>query len=270
MITAHPFYRITERNCLLWNRGSQAKNQENNMIKSHPKLSALATLLMLASILTACVSQSIPQVGTPPDTPDQGRLEAAPIITLPEPDLQGSVSLEQTLVNRRSVRLFQDSPLTDAQIGQLLWAAQGITHPSGLRTAPSAGALYPLEIYAVTQDGLYHYRPHTHSLEKLLDHDPRPALHQAALRQNPILEAPMVIVISAVFERTAQKYGDARTPQYAYLEAGHVAQNILLQAVALDLGAVPIGAFYEDQVSKALSLPSDQTPLYLIPVGYPE
>jgi len=197
-------------------------------------------------------------------------MEHLQTITLPEPGLIGTVTLEETLQLRRSVRQFQDTPLTDAQIGQLLWAAQGITHPSGLRTAPSAGALYPLEFYAATQDGLFHYRPHSHSLERVLEDDPRPALHQAALRQNAVLEAPLVIVISAVFERTAQKYGDARTPQYVYLEAGHAAQNILLQAVALELGAVPIGAFYEDQIIQALSLPADQVPLYLIPVGQPK
>jgi nitroreductase len=90
------------------------------------------------------------------------------------------------------------------------------------------------------------------------------------LRQNAVLEAPLVILINAVFERTAQKYGEARTPQYAYLEAGHAAQIILLQAVALDLGAVPIGAFHEEQIIDALSLPFDQVVLYLIPVGKPK
>ena len=147
---------------------------------------------------------------------------------------------------------------------------QGITHPFGLRTAPSAGALYPLEIYAATQDGLFHYQPVSHILERVLDHDPRPSLCQAALRQNAVLEDPLVIVISAAFERTAQKDSAARTPQYVYLETGHAAQNILLQAIALDLGAVPIGAFHEDQISEALALPPDQTLLYLIPIGDPE
>jgi SagB-type dehydrogenase family enzyme len=228
------------------------------------------TILIVAAIISACTIQGLPAA---PDLEVEQVIisrDLPLILQLPEPNLQGGLSLEETLAERRSVRQFLNKPLTDAQIGQLLWAAQGITHPSGLRTAPSAGALYPLEIYAATQDGLFLYHPHTHSLEKLLEHDPRPALHQAALRQNPVLEAPVVIVISAVFERTAQKYGDARTPQYIYLEAGHAAQNILLQAVALNLGAVPIGAFYEDQISKALVLPPDQLPLYLIPVGYPE
>jgi SagB-type dehydrogenase family enzyme len=227
-------------------------------------------IIILAMILNACTALPTFPTSDPSNQDDLEPAEIIKIIPLPQPDLIGAMSLEETLMKRRSVRQFKDTPLTDFQIGQLLWAAQGITHPSGLRTAPSAGALYPLEIYAATQDGLFHYQPQTHSLERVLDHDPRPSLYQAALRQNAVLEAPLVIVISAVFERTAQKYGEARTPQYVYLEAGHAAQNILLQAVALDLGAVPIGAFHEDQISQALALIPDQTPLYLIPIGHPE
>lgn len=240
------------------------------MLPNKFTFSSNVLVILLTVVLSACTAfPTSPTSG--PSTQDD--LEPAVMINtipLPPPDLIGVMPLEEALSNRRSTRGFQDTPLTDAHIGQLLWAAQGITHPSGLRTAPSAGALYPLEIYAATQDGLFHYRPHTHSLEKLLEHDPRPALYQAALRQNSVLEAPLVILISAVFERTAQKYGEARTPQYVYLEAGHAAQNILLQAVALDLDAVPIGAFHEDQISQALALPPNQTLLYLIPVGHPE
>lgn len=234
------------------------------------KCPLLLIVLILATLLTACARPESPDLPEPltqvlTDTHLQTDLQ---IIPLPEPDRHGTMTLEQTLLKRRSVRQFQDTPLTDAQIGQLLWAAQGITHPDGLRTAPSAGALYPLEVYAATQNGLFRYQPDDHSLERVLDHDPRPDLHQAALHQDPVLNAPLVIVINAVFARTAQRYGDARTPQYVYLEAGHAAQNILLQAVAMELGAVPIGAFYEDQIIEALSLPPEQTPLYLIPVGY--
>jgi SagB-type dehydrogenase family enzyme len=240
------------------------------MLPNKFTFSSNVLVILLAVVLSACTAFPTSPTSEPSTQDDLEPAVMINTIPLPQPDLFGGMPLEEALSNRRSTRGFQDTPLTDAHIGQLLWAAQGITHPSGLRTAPSAGALYPLEIYAATQDGLFHYRPHTHSLEKLLEHDPRPALYQAALRQNPVLEAPLVIVISAVFERTAQKYGEARTPQYVYLEAGHAAQNILLQAVALELGAVPIGAFHEDQVSDALSLAPDQTPLYLIPVGHPQ
>ncbi len=235
------------------------------------ELITLVTALILTIIISACTGWEPLASHKPPDreTVDENN-HSAQVISLPEPDLRGSMTLEETLVNRRSVRQFEDTSLTDIQIGQLLWAAQGITYPTGLRTAPSAGALYPLEIYAATHDGLFHYCPQTHTIERLLLDDPRPALHQAALRQSSVLEAPLVIVINAVFERTSQKYGEARTPQYVYLEAGHAAQNILLQAVALELGGVPIGAFYEDQIIEALALPPDEVPLYLIPIGYPQ
>lgn len=230
----------------------------------------LTTALILTTALSACTGWGPLTDRQPSDKGTATDENTGHIIPLPEPNLQGSVPLEETLAARRSVRQFEDIPLTDTQIGQLLWAAQGITDPTGLRTAPSAGALYPLEIYAATQDGLFHYQPQTHSMERVLDHDPRPDLYQAALRQNSVLEAPLVIVINAVFERTSQKYGEARTPRYVHMEVGHAAQNILLQAVALELGGVPIGAFYEEQIIEALALPPDQVPLYLIPVGAPK
>jgi SagB-type dehydrogenase family enzyme len=167
------------------------------------------------------------------------------------------------------VREFKDEPLTLAELGQLLWAAQGVTNQYGFRTAPSAGALYPLEVYAVTREGAYHYEPQGHRLTVHLEGDLRQALYEAALRQDPVLDAPVVFVIAAVYGRTAAKYGAERSPRYVHLEAGHAAQNVLLQAVALNLGAVPIGAFYDERVQEVLKLPSDQQPLYLIPVGRP-
>jgi SagB-type dehydrogenase family enzyme len=192
------------------------------------------------------------------------------VIELPEPRLKGTLTLEETLAKRRSVRKFNDVELTQAEIGQLSWAAQGITHPAGMRTAPSAGALYPLELYVVTPSGTYHYEPEGHRLTLVLEGDARPALHEAALGQEAVLEAPAVFVITAIYERTAQKYGEERSPRYVHLEAGHAAQNLLLQAVALDLGAVPMGAFYDEDVQKVLELPPDHAPLYLIPVGHPQ
>jgi SagB-type dehydrogenase family enzyme len=188
---------------------------------------------------------------------------------LPAPSKRGRVSLEETLARRRSVREFTREPLSDEELSQLLWAAQGITDPAGYRTAPSAGALYPLEIYVATASGFYHYEPREHRLNRRSSHDLRPALCRAGLDQESLLEAPAVFVMSAVYERTAQKYGEARTPRYVHMEAGHAAQNLLLEAVAIGLGAVPIGAFYDTQVQKALSLPAEEQPLYLIPVGHP-
>jgi SagB-type dehydrogenase family enzyme len=188
-------------------------------------------------------------------------------ILLPSPAKTGLMSLEDSISQRRSVRKFSGQPLTEQQIGQLLWAAQGITHPDGFRTAPSAGALYALEVYVATLTGFYHYSPETHCLERKSAEDLRPALYRAAWEQEPILAAGAVFVITAVYARLAEKYGEARSPRYAHLEAGHAAQNVLLQAVSLGLGSVPMGAFRDEQVHRALSLPAEQTPLYLIPVG---
>jgi SagB-type dehydrogenase family enzyme len=190
-------------------------------------------------------------------------------IDLPLPRLKGTLTLEESLFQRRSVREFTDQQLSLAEVGQLLWAAQGITNPSGFRTAPSAGALYPLEVYVITPEAMYQYDPQGHRLIVHLRGDLRSELYTAALQQEPVLNAPAVFVITAVYQRTEQKYGTERSPRYVQLEAGHATQNLLLQAVALELGAVPIGAFYDDEVRTALSLPDDQQPLYLIPVGHP-
>jgi SagB-type dehydrogenase family enzyme len=179
------------------------------------------------------------------------------------------MSLEEALVKRRSMRSFSQEPLDDAKMGQLLWAAQGITNARGFRTAPSAGALYPLELYVATADGVFRFEPQEHRLLAIDTVDRRQALYEAALSQEAVLRAPAVFVIAAVYERTERKYGPERSPRYVHLEAGHAAQNLLLQAVALDLGAVPIGAFDDARVQQVLRLPPDHAPLYLIPTGYP-
>jgi SagB-type dehydrogenase family enzyme len=178
------------------------------------------------------------------------------------------MSLEEAIANRRSVREFTDERLSWAQVSQLLWAAQGLTDPRGLRAAPSAGGLYPLEIYVALPGGGYHYLPAGHVVEMVTEEDLRDDLWGAGLQQDALREAAAIFMITAVYERTEGKYGE-RAERYVELEAGHAAQNLLLQAVALDLGAVPIGAFYDDQVKAALGLPPDHRPLYLIPVGYP-
>ena len=194
---------------------------------------------------------------------------STPILQLPAPERKGLMSLEEALAARRSVREFRREPLTDRELSQLLWAAQGITSPDGKRAAPSAGALYPLEVWVATASGFFHYEPHQHRLTRHLERDLRPDIHRPALMQEAILQAPVVIVIAAVYERTAQKYGEQRTPRYVHMEAGHSAQNLLLEAVALGLGGVLIGAFNDREVERVLSLPADQKPLYLIPVGHP-
>ncbi len=235
----------------------------------------LAIIAILTVVLFACAPALVTQstATTLPASPVSERTGmtstlAPQVIALPTPRLKGTLTLEETLAQRRSVREFSDAPLTLAELGQLLWAAQGITHPAGLRTAPSAGALYPLEVYAVTREGVYHYEPQGHQLIVQVQRDVRSALYAAALRQDAVLSAPAVIVIAAVYARTAQKYGEERSPRYVHLEAGHAAQNVLLQAVALNLDAVPIGAFEDDTVTQVLALPLDQQPLYLIPTGH--
>jgi SagB-type dehydrogenase family enzyme len=191
------------------------------------------------------------------------------LIPLPQATIEGSMSLEEALARRRSVRKFAKRRLTEPELSQLLWAAQGTTHRGGYRTAPSAGALYPLELYVATEAGFYHFDSRKHELRLLADRDLRSDLSEAALGQDEVRQAPAVFLIAAVYERTSRKYGKARGPRYVHLEAGHAAQNLLLQAVALNLGAVPIGAFEDAKIRKAISLPTQESPLYLIPVGAP-
>lgn len=189
-----------------------------------------------------------------------------PIVTLPPPRTRGALSLEEALAKRRSVRALASPPLEWEVIGQLLWAAQGITEPrEGLRTTPSAGALYPLELYVATPEGVFHYLPRPHQVERTLTDDVRGPLRKAALDQE-CLDAPCVVVIAAVYERVTRKY-----PQIGRLcvdvEVGHCAQNVLLEVVALGLAAVPVAAFDAERVRRTLELPPGEVPLYLIPVG---
>jgi len=186
--------------------------------------------------------------------------------------LDSQTSVEEALSKRRSVREYRDAPLTLNEVAQLLWSAQGITSPEGMRTAPSAGALYPLEVYLLAGNvdglaaGVYHYHPHEHALSKVMEGDRRAALSEAALGQEAIQDGAVVIVIAGVFERTTRKYGE-RGIQYVHMEVGSVAQNIYLQAESLGLGTVFIGAFYDDQVKSVVGLSHDEQPLCLMPVG---
>jgi SagB-type dehydrogenase family enzyme len=193
-------------------------------------------------------------------------------VRLPQPVQDSDTSIEEALRRRRSVRTYKDNPLTLAEVSQLLWAAQGITRTTGFRTAPSAGALYPLEIYIAAGNvedlpaGIYHYKPHEHELVRVLKGDRRTELCNAALGQTSVKNAPAVIVFSAVYGRTTVKYGD-RGIQYVHIEAGHAAQNVFLQAVSLNLGAVVIGAFNDEAVKDVLKMSRRDYPLYIMPVG---
>jgi SagB-type dehydrogenase family enzyme len=190
-------------------------------------------------------------------------------IALPRPTTAGRVSVEQALNARRSRREFAPKPLALAELGQLAWAAQGITDPEGgLRTAPSAGALYPLELFFLVPDGVLHYLPVEHAFVRESQRDEREALSRAALSQASILGAPCSVVIVSVTERTREKYGD-RAARYVALEAGHVGQNLLLEATARGLAGVPIGAFDDPAVGRLLGLGRGEEPLYIIALGYP-
>ena len=190
-------------------------------------------------------------------------------IKLPQPRFSGKISIEEALLKRRSIRSYTNQDLSTEEISQLLWAAQGITDSRGFRTAPSAGALYPLNIYITKNDGTFTYDPTRHELIRLSESDIRRPLYTAGLYQEAIADAPAVFIITAVFQRTTKKYGD-RGIQYVYIEAGHAAQNLLLQATALGLGGVTIGAFIDEQVSDIMALSAEETPIYMIPVGHPD
>ena len=224
----------------------------------------IVMLSLIVPFLTACTNeQGAPR--TPAPAPDLS-------LTLPEPRLRSEVSVEEALLKRRSVREYGNAPLTLEEVSQLLWAAQGITGEWGGRTAPSAGALYPLEIYIAAGNvenlspGVYKYNPERHELIKVRDDDAREELAEAALSQVWVKEGAIDIVIAAVYGRTTKKYGN-RGVRYVHMEAGHAAQNIYLQAATLDLGMVTVGAFHDDWVKEIMSMPEDEIPLYLIPVG---
>jgi SagB-type dehydrogenase family enzyme len=223
---------------------------------------AFLSVTAIILLLTGAISLEIPaskekKVGT---------------IKLPDPVLKGSISVEEAISKRRSVREYKDEPLRLEELGQLLWAAQGITSPKGFRAAPSAGATYPLEIYVSVKErgviglpaGIYHYDPFDHSLTLIKEGDHSLEIYRASLNQEWVKEAPICIIIAADFSRTTSRYG-ARGERYVYMEAGHVGQNIYLQATALDLGTVAVGAFYDDQLRSIIGC--EEAPIYIFPVG---
>ena len=194
-------------------------------------------------------------------------------IHLPEPVYTSKLSVEEALLKRRSVREYTNKPLTLAEVSQLLWAAQGITDPIGLRTAPSAGALYPLEAYVIAANiedlpsGIYKYKPQGHMLIMVAQGDKRAAVARFCFGQGWIADSSAIILFSAVYERTTKKYGD-RGMTYVHMEIGHAAQNVSLQAVSLNLGTVVIGAFDNKKIKELMQLPDDEEPLCLMPVGH--
>ncbi len=196
----------------------------------------------------------------------KGGVLAMKDIRLPDPDTKGKMPLETAIHLRRSARSFVDKSLTMKQVSQLLWAAQGITDDTkSFRSAPSAGALYPLTVYVVKNDGCFEYIPETHSVKMVSNKDLRDGLASAALGQSSISEAAADIVITADYRITELKYG-SRAERYVLLEAGHAAQNLLLEAVALGLSGVPVGAFHDNKIKEVLHAEKD--PIYIVPIGY--
>jgi SagB-type dehydrogenase family enzyme len=197
-------------------------------------------------------------------------------MNLPVPMLDGDVSLEKAVKERRTVRSFSDKPLVVAQLSQILWAAQGITDDRGLkRAAPSGGALYPIDVYAVVgknsvrelAQGVYRYNPLHHSIEKILDTDVRKDVAAASLRQMWMATAPVILVLTAEYSRITVKYGE-RGKRYATIEVGHIGQNVFLQCEVLGLSAGIVGAFYDAQVAKVVNTQENHEPLVIMPVGW--
>lgn len=194
------------------------------------------------------------------------------LITLPPPSTTGNISVEEAMQGRKSVRIYSKEPLLLSEISQLLWAAQGITRKDGKRTAPSAGALYPLELYLVAGQvhglapGVYRYHPQEHTLERVIDGNRLKELSAVALKQQSIQDAAAVLVVAGVYSRTAQKYGK-RAERYVHIEIGHAAQNVFLQATSIGLSTVVIGAFDDRGVKRILRMQHNESPLLIMPLG---
>jgi SagB-type dehydrogenase family enzyme len=209
-----------------------------------------------------------------PEQPVREKLMVeAELVKLPDPVKKGPVSIEEAIARRRSRRSYLNEPILLTEVSQLCWAAQGVTEDAtGLRSAPSAGALYPLELFLVVGKsdlaaGIYHYVCKEHSIEIVKKGDYRTHLREASLDQEWVENCALDLVIAAIYARTMGKYGDRGRDRYVPMEAGHVAENICLQAQSLGLGTVTIGAFYDDQVRDVIAAPAEYVPLYVMPVG---
>ena len=246
------------------------------------KKQKITIALLLMFLLTQCG-----QVKNPTETTSNESLNGIECIEgailLPNPQLDGTMSVEKALQNRRSHRQFIDKEISAADLSQALWAAYGVTLPherpasrGGFRTAPSAGGLFPLEIYVAVgnvagiEPGLYKYIPQEHKIVVVLNEDVRTELCAAAWGQKMIETAPASIIYTAIFSRMTQKYGDRGRERYVCMDLGHSAENVYLQAEALGLGTCAIGAFTDEEISKVLQLPADEEPLYIMPIGHYE
>jgi len=201
-----------------------------------------------------------------PDLSNLTALQVGETLSLPPPRKDGPMSVEAAIARRRSIRDYARSPIPLEAISQLLWSAAGITGSGFMRAAPSAGACYPLEVYLACEQGLFHYIPQRHALVKVQAQDIRQALCDAAWGQEFVAAAAVSLIFAAVYERTTARYGE-RGIRYVHMDVGHAAENVHLQAEALGLGSVPVGAFDDKAVEDVLRLPAEQKPIYIVPVG---
>lgn len=239
---------------------------------------------MLSIFLVSYISYSIflqpdeiTEVSEVSEVKNQSR-EILGTVNLSKVEIASNMSVDQAIQNRRSVRSFSATPLTLKDVSQLLWAAQGITDSErNFRTTPSAGHVFPMEVYLVTGNstvqgldaGIYHYNPFNNTLEKIFEGDQRQNLSQAAHQQKWVNDAPINLVITGNYQKMQDKYPDEElSKRFVHMEAGHIGENIYLEAVSRGLGTVAIGSFYDDQMINLFKLPSDETPLYIYPVGY--
>lgn len=227
--------------------------------------------LLAVFTIASCGLQSS---GPPEDTQTKSSKQMQNII-LPQPKPDHHFPLAKSLQERRSVRAFTEQPVRLSDLSQLLWAAQGITEQRrGLRTAPSAGATFPMEVYLFAaniesvEKGFYHYRIGVHQLEMIRPGDMIDELLRSALMQSWLRQAAGIFILCADYARTTERYGE-RGIRYVHIESGHIGQNIALQAVALELGTTMVGAFHDEQLAEVLELPAEMAPLYIIPFGHP-
>jgi len=239
----------------------------------------LTTISVLVVLLLAAY---IANIVSPKPSTDDSVVVVGEEVFLPLPEKTTTITVEEAILLRRSIRDYTNNPVTIKQLSMILWAAQGITNVEHrFRAAPSAGATYPLEIYVVVGEkgviledntylkpGVYKYNVYKHSLVLVKEGDYREELSKAALNQRWVHEAPVDIVVCAVYERTTSRYGE-RGIRYVHMEAGHVGQNIYLMATALGLGTVAVGAFYDDQVARIIGAKPEEHPLYIMPLGAP-
>ncbi len=239
----------------------------------------LAAIILLSVFLVVYIGYSLfmQPVKVKNQSMNQSR-EILSVVDLPQVEISNNMSVDQAIQNRRSVRRFNANPIPLQDVSQLLWAAQGITDPErNFRSTPSAGHVSPMEVYLVVGDngvqeleaGIYHYNPFNNTLEMIVKGDHRYNLSQAAHQQKWVNDAPISLVVTGNYDKMRDKYPEEKlSTRFVDMEAGHTGQNIYLEAVSRGLGTVAIGSFYDDQMINLLKLPTNETPLYIYPVGY--